>query len=315
LLPLNAMKLHGWFGLAILIGAEVLLYAGVRFVATWFTPIMWSGYILLVDALIARRSGRSWLTTRQREFGFLAVLSVLSWLIFETYNLKLKNWAYVGVPEVQWQFDLGLFWSFATITPALFQTAEFLETYLSPASALPPGARNHTARTPTGPMPLTLISLCGLAFVIIPPLLPDWLAPYTFGFVWIGFIGLLEPINYGLGLPSMFREWRESRGRRIGFWLGGGLACGFIWESWNAQALAQGGAGWLYTMPALIHNLVFGWHYGKMPAAGLLGFPPFALECFALYYFLKSALQLDRWLPPAAPVEALVPQDAVRARG
>ena len=46
-------------------------------------------------------------------------------------------------------------------------------------------------------------------------------------------------------------------------------------------------------MPSLIHNLVFSLHYGKMPVAGLLGFPPFALESFALYYFLRWALRLE----------------------
>jgi hypothetical protein len=301
------MKPHGWLGLAILLGAETLLYSGVPFVATWFTPIMWTGYILLVDALIARRTGQSWLTTRRREFGFLAVLSVLSWLIFEVYNLKLKNWAYVGVPREQWQFDLGMLWSFATITPAIFQTAELLEV-LWPVGSTDEtdGTKNSENPAPHQPHPLhpltknlTALSLLGLAFVAIPPLLPDWLAPYTFGFVWLGFIGLLEPVNLRMGQPSLLRDAMEGRGRRIWRWLAAGLICGFIWEAWNVQALAHGGAGWLYTMPALIHNLIFGLHYGKMPVAGLLGFPPFAWECFALYYFLRSMLRLDHWLPRA----------------
>src|SRR5574341_1174641 len=132
------MKSHGWLGLTILVGAEILLYAGVQFVATWFTPIMWSGYIIFADALIAHRTGQSWLTTRRREFGFLAVLSVLSWLIFEVYNFKLKNWVYVGVPEQMWVRDIGFFWSFATITPAIFQTAGLLEAFCHHPLPLPP---------------------------------------------------------------------------------------------------------------------------------------------------------------------------------
>jgi hypothetical protein len=73
------------------------------------------------------------------------------------------------------------------------------------------------------------------------------------------------------------------------------MICGFLWEAWNYQTLPLGGAGWLYTMPPSIHNLIFGWHYGKMPLAGLLGFPPFAIECFAIYYFLRRALGLSRF--------------------
>ena len=300
------MKHHGWLGLAILFGAEILLYAGVRFVATWFTPIMWSGYIIFVDALIAHRTGQSWLTARRREFGFLAVLSVLSWLIFEAYNLKLKNWAYIGVPAAQWQFDLGMFWSFATITPAIFQTAELLEAGWPAGSTdeadTTKASGNPSPRRPHPFHPLTrnlgsVLSLVGLALVVIPAALPDWLAPYTFGCVWLGFIGLLEPSNLQAGRPSLLRDWLEGRGARIWRWLAAGLICGFIWEAWNVQTLAHNGAGWLYTMPALVHNLIFGLHYGKMPAAGLLGFPPFAWECFALYYFLRSLLRLEHWLP------------------
>jgi hypothetical protein len=298
------MKRHGWLGLGIMIGAEILLYAGMRFVATWFTPIMWTGYIIFADALIAHRTGQSWLTTRRREFGFLAVLSVLSWLIFEAYNLKLKNWAYIGVPTAQWQFDLGMFWSFATITPAIFQTAGLLEAWWPVGSTVGTKGPHNPPRHPQYPFhpltkKLTALALIGLAFVVIPAALPDRLAPYTFGFVWLGFIGLLEPINLRTGQPSLLQDWRERRGARIWRWLASGLICGFIWEAWNVQTLAHGGAGWLYTMPALIHNLIFGLHYGKMPVAGLLGFPPFAWECFALYHFLRSLLQLDRWLPPS----------------
>jgi hypothetical protein len=300
------MKHYGWLGLAILLGAEILLYAGGRFVATWFTPIMWSGYIIFVDALIAHRTGQSWLTTRRREFGFLALLSVLSWLIFEAYNLKLKNWAYIGVPAAQWQFDLGMFWSFATITPAIFQTAELLESWWPVGSTDESDTRRNSgnpSQPPPHPFhPLTknlgsVLSLTGLALVVIPAALPDWLAPYTFGCVWLGFIGLLEPSNLQASRPSLLRDWLEGRGARIWRWLAAGLICGFIWETWNVQTLAHNGAGWLYTMPALIHNLIFGLHYGRMPVAGLLGFPPFAWECFALYYFLRSLLRLEHWLP------------------
>ena len=286
------MRPHGWLGLALLLGAEILLYAGSGLVATWFTPIMWTGYIVFTDALIAHRAGRSWLTTRRREFGFLGVLSVLSWLVFEVYNFKLKNWVYVGVPEQMWVRNIGFFWSFATITPAIFQTAGLLEAFYPHPSPPPPREVQRWERGWGG-----VTVLLGLALVAIPPALPDDLAAYTFGFVWLGFVALLEPVNLRLGLPSQIRGWREGNKTRLWLWLAAGFICGLLWEAWNYQSLSQGGAGWLYTMPELIHNLIFGLHYGKMPLAGLLGFPPFALECFAIYYFLRWVLQLEHWLP------------------
>ena len=32
----------------------------------------------------------------------------------------------------------------------------------------------------------------------------------------------------------------------------------------------------------------------EMPVLGFLGFPPFALECYVLYQFAKTALRGDR---------------------
>jgi len=290
------MKPHGWVGLVIMAAGEALLYAGVPLVAVFFTPLMWSGYILLVDGWIAARTGASWLTKRRREFGFLAVLSVLAWLLFEVYNIKLANWAYVGMPPQAWVRDIGFLWSFATITPAMFETADGLAAMRRPArlwpELAPPAASaaqmKHTAAW----------AVVGLASVALPPALPGWLAPYSFGLVWVGFIFLLEPALLQAGQPSMLRLWRAGQRRVVARWLVAGLLCGLLWELWNVQTLAHGGAGWLYTMPSLIHNLVFGLHYGKMPVAGLLGFPPFALESFALYYFLRWVLRLEPLLPP-----------------
>ena len=307
------MRLHGVLGLAILAAGEALLYAGLpvvgglKPVAIFFTPLMWTGYILLVDGWVAARAGASWLTTRRREFGFLAVLSVLAWLLFEVYNLKLANWAYVGMPPQQWLRDVGFFWSFATITPAMFETADGLAVLrrrplrvsdpdgpiwrLWPELALPPAA--GACSSPS----LAALAPVGLACVAVPPALPAWVAAYTFAFVWVGFIFLLEPALLRAGHPSLLRLWLAGQRRTVWRWLAAGLVCGFIWELWNVQTLAHGGAGWLYTMPAAIHNLVFGLHYGQMPVAGLLGFPPFALESFALYYFLRWVLGLQQYLP------------------
>jgi len=49
------VRAHGWAGLAVIVAAEACLVAGQPpFVSRWFTPIVWTGYLLLVDALVAR---------------------------------------------------------------------------------------------------------------------------------------------------------------------------------------------------------------------------------------------------------------------
>ena len=46
------LPVHGWLGLFALAGAEWLMFRGVEPVATYFTPIVWSAYILIADAAV-----------------------------------------------------------------------------------------------------------------------------------------------------------------------------------------------------------------------------------------------------------------------
>ena len=68
---------HGWIGLGVIAAAEILLFAGQPVVAGWFTPIVWTGYVLFVDALAARLTGRSYLTTDRVDGVLVALASVL----------------------------------------------------------------------------------------------------------------------------------------------------------------------------------------------------------------------------------------------
>src|SRR2546422_10347977 len=130
------MKAHGWVGLAIIGAAEVLLFAGEPTVAGWFTPIVWTGYVLFIDALAARFSGRSYLTTDRVEGVLVALASVAGWWLFELYNAPRfwrggedalgLWWRYQGLEPNLFLRRVGYDWSFATIFPALFLTATVL---------------------------------------------------------------------------------------------------------------------------------------------------------------------------------------------
>jgi hypothetical protein len=61
--------------------------------------------------------------------------------------------------------------------------------------------------------------------------------------------------------------------------LASGALCGVLWEFWNYWALTR----WTYSVPYVSHLKVF-----EMPALGYLGFPPFALECYAMYHWLRG---------------------------
>jgi hypothetical protein len=277
----RAFPWHGWLGIGWLMACEALLCSGNRFVTTWFTPLMWTGYILTIDAIVARRRGVSWLTTRRREAPLLLLLSVGVWVLFEAYNFHLRNWYYGNVPTSAWLRFLAFFWSFATIMPGVFETADLMRTFL-------PRRSEHPQLAPPRASTLAISFTLGVAMVTMPLAVPRSTAAYLFGAVWIGFIFLLEPVLELLGIGGVFRDWRQGQWQTAVALLLGGLACGLLWEAWNYQAVLHDGGHWIYTIPQALR--VFGLHYGKMPLLGLGGFPPFALELHAFYVVLRSLL-------------------------
>src|SRR5207237_164974 len=63
--PKTRFAPHGYAGIAIIVGAEVLLFGGNQLVGHWFTPMVWTGYILFVDALVSKLKARSLLMTER----------------------------------------------------------------------------------------------------------------------------------------------------------------------------------------------------------------------------------------------------------
>lgn len=218
----------------------------------------------------------------------MCALSIPAWLIFELYNLHLRNWIYVGVPGPFWNFALGAAWAFATIFPGIFETADLIHcAWAGRLRSRPWGARRLRA------WPWMLL---GAAMVAGPLVAPAAWAPYWFGPVWAGWVLVLDPLNRAWGWPSLLGDVERGRpGRSVALLLAG-AACGFFWEFWNYWALAR----WEYVFPIFHRFRIF-----AMPVPGFLGFPPFALECFALYIFLSRVL-----LPPrlrAALIEEIQP--------
>src|SRR5882757_1398933 len=124
-----AFLLHGYAGAAIIVVAEILLFTGNKFVGHWFTPIVWTGYILLTDALVFKLKGRSLLTTDRLEFLVIVVVSIAGWWLFELYNApRFWNsdleiwWHYHNLEPNLFIRRIGYDWAFATISPAMFET-------------------------------------------------------------------------------------------------------------------------------------------------------------------------------------------------
>jgi hypothetical protein len=265
---------YGWIGLAALVAAEVLLFGDIEPVETYFTPIAWTAYILVVDGAVLALSNRSRLHDAPITMARMAALSIPLWLIFEAYNLRLHNWTYTGVPR--WPLAaLGYGWSFATITPAIFETSDLVQALL-PALPAEPWKIPRAAEN--------AVMVCGAACLIFPLVVPQRIAAYLIALLWIGFLFLLDPINRRLGLPSFLGDISEGFLRRVYGFSTAGWICGWLWEFWNHWALAK----WRYTFPMFQQMKIF-----QMPAPGYLGFVPFAMECFAMYV---TAAWLVGWL-------------------
>lgn len=267
---------YGWAGLAGLITAEVLMFRGFEAVSTFFTPLAWTFYILLADAAVLAISGRSRIHDEPRQFAGVVLLSIPLWLIFEAYNLRLENWTYTGVPQPWLLATLGYGWSFATITPGIFETADLIESF---------GWFRRGTPVMFSAVAQRGMILFGAACLLVPLITPQAIASRLFALVWVGFVFLLDPINYRIGLPSLIGDF--ARGYRARFYslLLSGFVCGWLWEFWNYWAAAK----WHYIFPVLQQ-----WKIFEMPVPGFLGFLPFALECFVMYVTAARALRLHK---------------------
>jgi hypothetical protein len=273
----RALPLYGWMALASLAAFEWLMFRHVEPVATYFTPLAWSCYILLADAAVFAVNGKSRLQQAPAQLARIALLSLPLWLIFEAYNLRLRNWTYIGLPGF-WLADyFGYAWSFMTITPAIFVTTDLIRAFdwFAPAAPLKFSLITHRA-----------FIVAGALMLALPLILPREIAPYFFALVWLGFIFLLDPVNYRLRLPSLLGDLELGRRDRLYALLISGWVCGIFWEFWNYWAPAK----WVYIFPMFQQ-----WKIFEMPIPGFLGFPPFALECFAMYV---AAARLLGWLKP-----------------
>ena len=283
--PLRSLPLYGWIGALIVALSQAAVFARLEPSYHWHTPIAWTGYILLADAFVWKRRGASWLRNNPAELFFLACASVPLWVVFEIYNkYSLRNWYYIGLPENPALRAFGYIWSFATIWPAIFETADLVSSIRD--------RRAPMDRTETpAPRPLGVAGwLCvaaGAVMLMAPLVLRSSpIATYLAAPVWLGFILVLDPLNARAGSESILGDWRKHRTSRLTNLLAAGLVCGFLWEFWNYWS----GAKWFYNVPILPAVKIF-----EMPVLGFGGFPPFAVECFVMYVAVR------RWLWRFAP--------------
>ncbi len=271
------IKTYGIIGLAIIFVTEILLFKDVAPIPTFFTPIIWWGYILFTDSLVLKMRGASLITSYSRSFLFMLPISIGCWMIFELYNLRLLNWEYVNMSESYTVRFLGYILAFATITPGIYETAHLIQAIFFPEGT----GRRKISFSNNG---ILMIGITGAAFMIIPLLVPKAISSYLFALVWIGVVPLLDTVNRRLGAPSLLSQLERGDWSVITSFLLSGVVCGFLWEFWNFWALTK----WVYHIPFWSSIKIF-----EMPLVGFPGFLPFALECYVMFNFCAHFLGLE----------------------
>ena len=284
----------GWAGLAIFVGASGLRRLSVA-AGPFLGPVAWSGYVLAIDSAVRSVTGVSLMRSTPRAFVWLALLSLFLWLPFEWYNLRLAGWYRAGLPPgLSRYIALGL--GHACIWPVLFETSDFIL-----ATAFRPSKGPRLAGVPGRPR-IAVPMVAGVACLVLPLALPRLDAgEHLLGLVGVGFLLLLDPLNFAAGRASLWRDVREGNRARLGAIAASGCVCGVLADFVNH--MAHGGWHSIATLGGSARLFEF-----SAPAFFVM--PAFALQAFAMHVFAAGKLKL-----PEAPIVGWKSPDLCRQRG
>jgi hypothetical protein len=267
----------GWLGLFTGLISWILAWTRFDWFAQWqpltFTPL-WFSFILVINALCYRRTGRCLMTDRPGYFLLLFAASAVFWWFFEYLNRFVQNWHYIGPAfsfrEYFWYATLP----FSTVLPAVLSTRQW---FLS-ARWL---RRRYDHYIPfTIPYPqwlaviFLMISAVGLAGIGVWPNL-------LFPLLWV------SPLLIIISLQVLMKEHHILEPMSAGNWspavsaVLAALFCGWFWEMWNYFSLAK----WQYSIPFVQRYQIF-----EMPLLGYAGYLPFGLECAVVGGMLDEIL-------------------------
>ncbi|MGE5465677.1 MAG: hypothetical protein ACM3RQ_00725 [Methanocella sp.] len=253
----------GSIGIALVAGGWMMAWSRELVPAAWqrhtFTPL-WLGYVIAVNALAYRRSGRALLTHEPRTLAALFAASAAFWWLFEYLNQYTGNWHYTGVrADSDWDYFLQATLPFSTVLPAVASTRAWLATYPVVDALTLPAVRG-------GSLHAWIALVGGTLAVGAIGLLPEMLYPM----LWLGPAFMLAGLQYlVLGAtplsPLARGDWRPVLQPALA-----ALVCGLFWEMWNYGSLAR----WHYSIPYVDRFHVF-----EMPLLGYAGYLPFGIEC------------------------------------
>ena len=257
-------KWYGLAGILLIIFTEINFFLKIEPFASWYFPIIWLGYILVVDALIYKLKGSSLLVSRPKEAVLVFIGSFAFWNLFEILNLFTMNWYY----NVEFSMP-------ARLISAAFIFSALYETYLLfRAVHLFDDVKLKKSRK-IGKNFLYAMIFLGIVCLIAPIMLEK----YAFPLLWVSFFFFLDPINYVHKQPSIIGHFKDRKMAVPLCLLLAGIIMGILWEFWNYWAVAK----WFYEVPFIGFFKIF-----EMPLLGYIGYFPFAFELYSMYWFTRS---------------------------
>lgn len=262
-------KWYGFLGILMILFVEVNFFLKIQPFANWYFPIIWFGYILLIDSIVHKLRKNSLITNRPYQLLGIFIISAMFWWVFEFTNISLNNWQYKGLGGLDTWVNLFGTLSFSTVLPAFFETVELIRAiHLFDKKKL---KKKHNITKKS----LHTVIILGVVFLVLHMILPQ----IAFPLIWLSFFFILDPINYLHKQPSIIGHLKDRQLVVPLSLLLAGIIMGFFWEFWNYWAIPK----WTYNVPYAGFFKIF-----EMPILGYLGYFPFAFELYAMYWFVRS---------------------------
>lgn len=241
-----------FIGLALFTLGWLAVLVPIPFLTTIVYPMLWWGFILVIDSVNFLRWKESPIKSHAKHFfGIILPLSTIYWLYFELVNFYYSQWHYLGVTPAILPNALLSFISFATVIPAI---TEIFWIFNGPLKEVN-GSRRRSI----------LWFLAGVLFAVLPFFSGNFILNQL---IWIAPFLLFFPFLKSLTLNAKFFLFASLSG----------LISGVLWEFFNFWATAK----WQYFI------LPEAFRIFEMPVLGYLGFIPFAFSTVAIYLFAKE---------------------------
>lgn len=263
---------YGLIGILLIIFVEINFFLKIQPFASWYFPLVWLGFILVIDSLIYKLRKHSPLSNYPLKTFLIFLLSIPFWYAFEFFNMFVLNWHYN--PE---------FTPLIRLVSAMFIFPAVYEIYLLIHTLhLFDNVKLHKSHKITKRLLYSMILIGVICFVT-----PLFLPIYTFPLIWLTFFFILDPINYLHRQPSIIGHLKDRNLEVPLSLLFSGIIAGFLWEFWNFWAIPK----WTYDIPFISFLKIF-----EMPMLGYLGYFSFALELYSMYWFVTSLFKHKKHL-------------------